>query len=72
MPSTDLREGWQPDSWRARPASQQPDYPDAGALGSALEELHALPPLVKIRSICVCRLSSAIAASGSCSSSNAR
>ena len=46
MPSTDLREGWQPDSWRARPASQQPDYPDAGALGSALEELHALPPLV--------------------------
>ena len=41
-----LPEGWTPGSWRARPASQQPAYPDAGALASALEELHALPPLV--------------------------
>src|SRR5690606_5653381 len=41
-----LPEGWSPDSWRDRHASQQPEYPDAGALAAALEELQALPPLV--------------------------
>ena len=46
MQAVDPTEGWAPDSWRARPASQQPAYPDAGALASALVELHALPPLV--------------------------
>jgi 3-deoxy-7-phosphoheptulonate synthase len=38
--------GWRPDSWRGRPATQQPAYPDAGALDAALAELRALPPLV--------------------------
>ena len=37
---------WVPDSWRAKPALQLPQYPDAGALASAQDELRALPPLV--------------------------
>ena len=37
---------WRPDSWQARPATQQPEYPDAGALREALERLAHLPPLV--------------------------
>ena len=32
--------------WRACPAAQQPSYPDADALDSVIERLHALPPLV--------------------------
>ncbi|MEM7234767.1 MAG: 3-deoxy-7-phosphoheptulonate synthase class II [Planctomycetota bacterium] len=42
MPSLD----WSPRSWRERPVTQMPNYPDAHALSSALEELGALPPLV--------------------------
>ena len=37
---------WSPDSWRARPAAQQPDWPDPAELERALEQLRALPPLV--------------------------
>ena len=37
---------WTPGSWQARPAAQQPDYPDAAALAAAVEQVHALPPLV--------------------------
>jgi len=37
---------WTPDSWRSRPAAQQPDWPDANALEAALTELRRLPPLV--------------------------
>ena len=37
---------WKPDSWRSRPATQQPAYPDAAALERALDELRRLPPLV--------------------------
>ncbi|HZH43966.1 MAG TPA: 3-deoxy-7-phosphoheptulonate synthase class II [Lysobacter sp.] len=37
---------WTPASWRARPARQLPQYPDAGALEGVLHELQALPPLV--------------------------
>ena len=39
-------EGWAPDSWRARPAAQQPSYPDPDALASVQHELGLLPPLV--------------------------
>src|SRR5688572_28194592 len=35
-----------PDSWQARPATQQPEYPDRAALDRALEQLRHLPPLV--------------------------
>src|SRR5262249_5589983 len=38
--------GWEPGSWQARPAVQQPVYPDADALAAALTEVGALPPLV--------------------------
>jgi 3-deoxy-7-phosphoheptulonate synthase len=41
-----LAEGWSPASWRERPASQLPAYPDAAALAQAMDELRALPPLV--------------------------
>jgi 3-deoxy-7-phosphoheptulonate synthase len=37
---------WTPASWREFPAAQQPDWPDTQALDAALDELHALPPLV--------------------------
>src|ERR671924_237693 len=39
-------EGWAPDTWRARPAAQQPDWPDPAALDRALAELARQPPLV--------------------------
>jgi 3-deoxy-7-phosphoheptulonate synthase len=37
---------WEPDSWHARPAAQQPDWPDPAALQRALGELARQPPLV--------------------------
>jgi 3-deoxy-7-phosphoheptulonate synthase len=37
---------WTPSSWQAFDAAQQPDWPDSGALESALAELRSLPPLV--------------------------
>lgn len=47
MTSTDaLTPAWSPDSWRSRPADQQPDWPDAAAVEAALDELRAMPPLV--------------------------
>jgi 3-deoxy-7-phosphoheptulonate synthase len=37
---------WSPTSWQNKPAVQQPVYPDANALQSALSDLATLPPLV--------------------------
>lgn len=37
---------WSPDSWQTRPATQQPQYPDAAVLERALLQLGQLPPLV--------------------------
>lgn len=37
---------WSPDSWRQKPASQLPTYPDARALEGACAKLGSLPPLV--------------------------
>ncbi len=37
---------WTPESWREKAALQQPEYPDAAALGRVLDELRQLPPLV--------------------------
>lgn len=39
-------ETWTPASWQARPARQQPVYPDPEALQTALAQLRRLPPLV--------------------------
>jgi 3-deoxy-7-phosphoheptulonate synthase len=37
---------WTPNAWRDFPASQQPEWPDAAALDTALKRLAVLPPLV--------------------------
>jgi 3-deoxy-7-phosphoheptulonate synthase len=37
---------WTPDSWRAKPAGQQPDWPDEAELESVLKTLEGFPPLV--------------------------
>ena len=37
---------WSPDSWRAKPAVQMPDYPDAKALADVEAQLATFPPLV--------------------------
>ncbi|HEX6595660.1 MAG TPA: 3-deoxy-7-phosphoheptulonate synthase, partial [Acidimicrobiales bacterium] len=37
---------WSPSSWRAHPAQQQPDWPDADRLEAVLHGLRAKPPLV--------------------------
>ncbi|HRS36356.1 MAG TPA: 3-deoxy-7-phosphoheptulonate synthase class II [Thermoanaerobaculia bacterium] len=41
-----LAADWAPDSWRRRPAAQQPEYDDPAALAAAVAELARLPPLV--------------------------
>jgi len=41
-----FRPEWAPDSWRARHAAQQPDWPDPDALEAVLDEIRRLPPLV--------------------------
>ncbi len=38
--------GWTPDSWRSRPAMQQPEYPDKAKLAEAEAALAKQPPLV--------------------------
>ena len=37
---------WTPASWQSFPASQQPDWPDQGALEGALKQVGSYPPLV--------------------------
>ncbi len=37
---------WHPSNWQSRVATQQPNYPDAGALKQATDTLRGLPPLV--------------------------
>jgi 3-deoxy-7-phosphoheptulonate synthase len=39
-------EAWAPDSWRLRPAAQQPVWPDDAELKRVHEQLSSLPPLV--------------------------
>src|SRR5579864_3510393 len=41
-----MSERWTPDSWRAKPVKQMPDYPDAKALGDVEAQLATFPPLV--------------------------
>ncbi|CAN5868701.1 3-deoxy-7-phosphoheptulonate synthase class II [soil metagenome] len=41
-----MSDPWQPSSWRDRPAAQQPDWPDEGALDRVLKAMGGLPPLV--------------------------
>ncbi len=39
-------EHWTPDSWRAKPVEQVPDYPDTAALADVESQLAGFPPLV--------------------------
>ena len=41
-----MSSNWTPDGWRAKPARQMPEYPDAAALAAAEKRLAAFPPLV--------------------------
>ncbi len=41
-----MSENWTPQGWRAKPAVQMPNYPDAKALADAEAQLRAYPPLV--------------------------
>jgi 3-deoxy-7-phosphoheptulonate synthase len=41
-----VAQGWSPHSWRSKPVSQMPDYPDAGALSGVEKALGTHPPLV--------------------------
>jgi 3-deoxy-7-phosphoheptulonate synthase len=46
VPSATTPAGWSPTSWQAKPAAQQPVYPDPAALQAILSQLSRLPPLV--------------------------
>src|SRR6187455_3575146 len=41
-----MSERWTPDSWRARPSLQVPQYPDAAKLAATEAKLASFPPLV--------------------------
>ncbi|HZD92003.1 MAG TPA: 3-deoxy-7-phosphoheptulonate synthase class II [Pseudolabrys sp.] len=41
-----MPERWTPDSWRAKPIEQVPDYPDRQALADVEKQLATFPPLV--------------------------
>jgi 3-deoxy-7-phosphoheptulonate synthase len=43
---TTAASSWTPRSWRDKPAAQQPDWPDEGALDAVLKQMSTLPPLV--------------------------
>jgi len=57
---------WSPGSWQNKPAVQQPSYPDAAALSSALAHLHELPPLVTSLEVLNLKRRLAEAAEGRC------
>ena len=41
-----MSERWTPESWRAKPVQQIPDYPDQAALAETEARLATFPPLV--------------------------
>jgi len=45
-PAPDASTPWTPESWRTRPAAQQPTWPDEAALKQVHARLSGLPPLV--------------------------
>jgi 3-deoxy-7-phosphoheptulonate synthase len=55
---------WTPQSWRSRPALQQPEYADAQRLERVLSELSCLPPLVTSWEVAQLREQLADAAAG--------
>ncbi len=57
---------WSPDSWRSRPATQQPQYPDPRAVEAVVDQIRRLPPLVTSWEIEALREELAKAARGQC------
>jgi 3-deoxy-7-phosphoheptulonate synthase len=45
-PRIAMSQPWSPESWRAKPIQQQPQYPDAAHLGRVEQTLAGYPPLV--------------------------
>ena len=41
-----MSERWTPESWRAKPVQQIPEYPDQAALKAVEQQLAGFPPLV--------------------------
>ena len=41
-----MSERWTPESWRAKPVQQMPEYPDQAALRAVEQQLAGFPPLV--------------------------
>ncbi len=64
MPVSNTSANWTPASWRDRPIQQQPPWPDAGALQTALDEVRTLPPLVNHGEVDALRAHLAQAAAG--------
>lgn len=62
--SVSPRTDWQPGTWKDKPVSQQPDYPDGAALDSVLDEISHLPPLVTSREALALKEQLAEAAAG--------
>ncbi|MGH9577211.1 MAG: 3-deoxy-7-phosphoheptulonate synthase, partial [Terriglobales bacterium] len=68
---------WSPDSWRARPIRQQPEWPDPGALAAIEARLKSYPPLVfageartlRARLAAVCRGEAFLLQGGDCAES---
>ena len=42
---------WSPQSWRALPILQQPQYADQSALRETVRQISSLPPLVSVSEI---------------------
>ena len=55
---------WSPDSWRNRPAQQQPPLRDPAAPTPSLSRLRGLPPLVTSAEVEVLKAEFALAAGG--------
>src|ERR1043166_2148328 len=41
-----MTKNWTPETWKTRPVTQMPEYPDAAALDRAVAKLRNYPPLV--------------------------
>ncbi len=65
LPRTSDVGQWSPDSWRAYPMLQPPEYPDGPRLAKVLDEVRQLPPLVVSWEILQLRQQLAEAARGS-------
>ena len=64
MPIESTAGVWSPESWRQKPALQQPEYPDPAALDRVLADLRLLPPLVTSWEIVLLRQQLAEAVAG--------